>query len=72
MVIGILGSAIGLVASYHLNVASGATIILTLGAVFFTALALRRRAPALTSALAEPRAGAGFDLCHHGASRRIE
>lgn len=44
--IGILGSAIGLVASYHLNVASGATIILTLGAVFFTALALRRRAPA--------------------------
>jgi zinc transport system permease protein len=45
VVIGILGSAIGLVASYHLNVASGATIILTLGAGFFAALASRRRAP---------------------------
>lgn len=37
------GTAIGLFASYHLNVATGATIILTLGALFFGALALRRR-----------------------------
>jgi zinc transport system permease protein len=42
--VGVLGSAVGLVASYHLNVASGATIILTLGAGFFVALALRRPA----------------------------
>jgi zinc transport system permease protein len=40
--IGVTGSAVGLVASYHLNVASGATIILTLGAGFFLALVLRR------------------------------
>ena len=32
--IGVPGSAVGLLASYHLNVASGATIILTLGAGF--------------------------------------
>jgi zinc transport system permease protein len=43
--IGVLGSALGLVASYHLNVASGATIILTLGAAFFVVLAFRRPAP---------------------------
>jgi zinc transport system permease protein len=42
---GVLGSAIGLLASYHLNVASGATIILTLGAGFFVALAVRRPVP---------------------------
>jgi zinc transport system permease protein len=39
----VAGTAIGLCASYHLNVATGATIILTLGAFFFTALPLRRR-----------------------------
>lgn len=40
------GSAIGLLASYHLNVASGATIILTLGTLFALAFAFgpRRRA----------------------------
>jgi zinc transport system permease protein len=37
------GTAFGLFASYHLNVATGATIILTLGAMFFLALLLRRR-----------------------------
>ena len=37
------GTAFGLFASYHLNVAPGATIILTLGAFFFLALVLRRR-----------------------------
>jgi len=37
------GTAFGLFASYHLNVATGATIILTLGASFFLALLLRRR-----------------------------
>jgi zinc transport system permease protein len=36
-------TAFGLFASYHLNVAPGATIILTLGAAFFLALVLRRR-----------------------------
>jgi len=36
-------TALGLFASYHLNVAPGATIILTLGALFFLALLLRRR-----------------------------
>jgi len=36
------GTAVGLFASYHLNVATGATIILTLGATFFLALAVRR------------------------------
>jgi zinc transport system permease protein len=40
--LGVVGSAGGLVASYHLNVASGATIILTLGAFFFAALAFKR------------------------------
>lgn len=35
--------ALGLFASYHLNVAPGATIILTLGAFFLLALVLRRR-----------------------------
>ena len=37
------GTAFGLFASYHLNVAPGATIVLTLGAFFFLALVLRRR-----------------------------
>jgi zinc transport system permease protein len=37
------GTAFGLFASYHLNVAPGATIILTLGAFFFLAFVLRRR-----------------------------
>lgn len=41
--IGLLGSSIGLFASYHANVASGATIILTLGAGFGVALLFRRR-----------------------------
>jgi zinc transport system permease protein len=40
---GVGGTAFGLFASYHLNVATGATIILTLGASFFVALAFRRR-----------------------------
>jgi zinc transport system permease protein len=39
----VLGTAFGLFASYHLNVATGATIILTLGATFFLALVFRRR-----------------------------
>jgi zinc transport system permease protein len=43
VLIGVFGTAFGLFASYHLNVATGATIILTLGACFFTALVLRRR-----------------------------
>ncbi len=41
--ISLAGTAFGLFASYHLNVATGATIILTLGAFFFLALVLRRR-----------------------------
>lgn len=41
--LGTCGAALGLLLSYHLNVASGATIILTLGAVFALSLALRRR-----------------------------
>ena len=41
--LGVGGTAFGLFASYHLNVATGATIILTLGAMFFLALAFRRR-----------------------------
>jgi uncharacterized protein (TIGR03382 family) len=41
--VGVLGTAFGLFASYHLNVATGATIILTLGAAFFLALVFRRR-----------------------------
>ncbi len=43
VLIGVGGTAFGLFASYHLNVATGATIILTLGAGFFLALLLRRR-----------------------------
>ena len=39
----LVGTAFGLFASYHLNVATGATIILSLGAMFFLALVLRRR-----------------------------
>lgn len=42
VVLGVAGSTVGLLASYHLNVASGATIILTLGACFFLALLFRR------------------------------
>ncbi len=41
--IGVGGAALGLLLSYHLNVASGATIILTLGTIFCLALALRRK-----------------------------
>jgi zinc transport system permease protein len=41
--LGVAGTAFGLFASYHLNVATGATIILTLGATFFLALVFRRR-----------------------------
>lgn len=41
--LGVGSAALGLFASYHLNVASGATIILTLGAVFAIGLLLRRR-----------------------------
>jgi zinc transport system permease protein len=41
--LGVGGTAFGLFASYHLNVATGATIILTLGAAFFLALVFRRR-----------------------------
>jgi zinc transport system permease protein len=37
------GTGLGLVASYHWNVAPGATIILTLGLFFFLALGLGRR-----------------------------
>jgi zinc transport system permease protein len=42
VLIGVAGSAGGLLASYHLNVASGATVIVTLAVAFFLAL-LRRR-----------------------------
>ena len=41
--LGVAGSAIGLLLSYHLNVASGAAVILTLAGFFFVALALPRR-----------------------------
>lgn len=40
---GVTASVVGLIASYHLNVASGATIILTLGALFGVVLLLKRR-----------------------------
>jgi len=43
VLLSLAGTAFGLFASYHLNVATGATIILTLGAMFFLALVLRRR-----------------------------
>jgi zinc transport system permease protein len=45
VVIGLAGSSVGLILSYQLDVPSGATIILLLGAVFFVALlvAARRR-----------------------------
>lgn len=43
LVLGVVGAAAGLVLSYHLNVASGATIILTLGALFAVGLVIRRR-----------------------------
>ncbi|MFT3712180.1 MAG: metal ABC transporter permease [Archangium sp.] len=43
LIIGVVTSVIGLIASYHLNVASGATIILTLGAVFGAVLLIKRR-----------------------------
>lgn len=42
MAIGAAGSAVGLIGSYHANVASGAAIILTLGAAFGVALMARR------------------------------
>jgi ABC-type Mn2+/Zn2+ transport system permease subunit len=40
---GVGGAAVGLFLSYHLNVASGATIILTLGVLFGITLLFRRR-----------------------------
>jgi zinc transport system permease protein len=40
---GVGGSAFGLLLSYHLNVASGATVILTLASFFFAALLASRR-----------------------------
>ena len=43
VLLGVGGAAVGLLSSYHLNVASGATIILTLGALFALSLLLRRR-----------------------------
>jgi ABC-type Mn2+/Zn2+ transport system permease subunit len=42
--LGVAGATGGLLLSYHLDVASGATIILLLGAIFGGALLLRRRA----------------------------
>jgi zinc transport system permease protein len=39
----LFATALGLFASYHLNVATGATIILTLGVLFFLAFAVSRR-----------------------------
>ena len=44
VLIGVVGSGVGLVASYHLNVASGATIILVLGLAFFLSLLAPGRA----------------------------
>jgi zinc transport system permease protein len=41
--LGVAGSTLGLLASYHLDLASGATIIVTFSAAFFGALVLRRR-----------------------------
>jgi zinc transport system permease protein len=41
--VGVGGSALGLLLSYHANVASGATIIVTLAAAFFVALLARGR-----------------------------
>jgi zinc transport system permease protein len=38
----LVATLVGLVASYHLDVASGATVVLTLGAAFGLALVLRR------------------------------
>lgn len=43
--LGVGGAASGLLLSYHLNVASGATIILTLGLAFVVVLLVRRRRP---------------------------
>ncbi len=43
VIIGVGGSMIGVIASYHLDYSTGATIILTLGVCFFVALAFRRR-----------------------------
>jgi ABC-type Mn2+/Zn2+ transport system permease subunit len=44
VVIGTACSAAGLLVSYYVNAASGATIILALGSVFGVTLALRPRA----------------------------
>jgi zinc transport system permease protein len=43
LAVSLVAVAVGLFASYHLNVAPGATIILTLGLLFFAALARGRR-----------------------------
>lgn len=42
LVLGVSASAVGLLLSFHLDVASGSTIILTLGAAFLAAWALKR------------------------------
>jgi ABC-type Mn2+/Zn2+ transport system permease subunit len=41
--VGVVGSVVGLMLSYYADVASGATIILTLGAIFGLVLALKKR-----------------------------
>jgi zinc transport system permease protein len=41
--IGVIGAGVGLNLSYHANVASGATIILTLGVIFLGVLLIRRK-----------------------------
>ena len=41
--IGVIGSVVGLMLSYYADVASGATIILTLGTIFGLVLALKRK-----------------------------
>lgn len=41
--VGVVGSVVGLLLSYHADVASGATIILTLGTIFGVVLALKRK-----------------------------
>jgi ABC-type Mn2+/Zn2+ transport system permease subunit len=42
VVIGVVSTAVGLVLSYHLNLASGATIVLFSGVLFFLSLLYAR------------------------------
>ena len=42
MGLAVSATVVGLLLSYHLNLASGATIVLVLGTMFFAALASRR------------------------------